>query len=269
MVKILHSGDGHHGCSHSHSEGDISQVTYEMEDMEMDGIDIGGAGDDNNEELGLRHNDSLNEPGVVGKFSKSFDIGAIKLDPKDAYYSNDLNRSSVNNLKPDTGVVHGVFKTTGFKSNNQHSYKHGHHQILEHSSSDNLNVRAAAIHIIGDIIQSVGVLIAALIIYAFPEWDVIDPMCTFMFSILVMFTTYYILKDCMIILLEGVPTEIKYDHVKMALQRIETVSSVKELHIWTLTSGKHCMAAKLVAKQNNSVVMQAHEVCKNRFKISR
>lgn len=90
-----------------------------------------------------------------------------------------------------------------------------------------------------------------------------------MFSILVVFTLYYVVKDCMIILLEGVPTEIKYDHVKLALQRLENVVSVKELHIWSLTSGKHCMTAKLVAKANNSVVMQAHEVCMNRFKISK
>lgn len=61
-------------------------------------------------------------------------------------------------------------------STHAHSHHHHHHSHNEHHLSSNLNVRAAFIHIIGDIIQAVGVLIAALIIYAFPSWQIIDPL---------------------------------------------------------------------------------------------
>lgn len=90
-----------------------------------------------------------------------------------------------------------------------------------------------------------------------------------MFSVLVMFTTYFIVKDCMIILLEGVPTDITYEEVKSSLKSIHGVTSIKELHIWSLTSGKNCLAAKLVGKNNNQIVIDAHEICKAKFKIKK
>lgn len=58
-----------------------------------------------------------------------------------------------------------------------------------------MNVRAAFVHILGDLLQSIGVIIAAIIIYIYPEHTIVDPICTFIFSILVMFTTVPIVKD--------------------------------------------------------------------------
>lgn len=75
-----------------------------------------------------------------------------------------------------------------------------------------------------------------------------------------MFTTFYIVKDCILILLEGVPAELKYDEVKFALERINGVVSIKSLHIWSLTSGKNCLAAKINGKAHKPIVIDAHEV---------
>jgi zinc transporter 2 len=69
--------------------------------------------------------------------------------------------------------------------------------------SSNINLRAAAIHVIGDFIQSVGVLIAALIIHFKPDYKIADPICTFIFSALVFATTVPILKDIYFVLMEG------------------------------------------------------------------
>ena len=71
-----------------------------------------------------------------------------------------------------------------------------------------MNIRAAIIHIIGDIIQSIGVVIAAIIIYCKPEWHVADPICTFIFTFLCIFTTVPIFKDCVSVLMEATPKEI-------------------------------------------------------------
>jgi zinc transporter 2 len=68
-----------------------------------------------------------------------------------------------------------------------------------------VNIKAAYIHIIGDMIQSVGVVLAALTIYFNPTWTVVDPICTFLFSILVMFTTVNVTKECLSNLLETNP----------------------------------------------------------------
>ena len=64
-----------------------------------------------------------------------------------------------------------------------------------------MNVRAAIIHMLGDMVQSLGVIAAALIIYFKPVWSVADPVCTFLFSILVLMTTVPIFSDMMRLLL--------------------------------------------------------------------
>lgn len=84
----------------------------------------------------------------------------------------------------------------------EHGHAHGHSHAPESisssknktSSQQNLNVRAAFIHVVGDFVQSCGVFIAALIIYFEPQWKFIDPICTFLFSILVLITTLNIMK---------------------------------------------------------------------------
>ena len=62
---------------------------------------------------------------------------------------------------------------------------------------------AAFIHVIGDFLQSLGVFIAAIVIYFKPEWNIIDPVCTFVFSVLVLGTTLRILRDTVNVLMEG------------------------------------------------------------------
>jgi len=70
-----------------------------------------------------------------------------------------------------------------------------------------MNIRAAIIHIIGDIIQSIGVVIAALIIYFVddPRADIADPICTMIFTVICIFTTVPIFRDCMSVLMEATP----------------------------------------------------------------
>lgn len=81
-------------------------------------------------------------------------------------------------------------------SDSSHEHNHSHSHI-------NLNVRAAFIHVIGDLLQSVGVLIAAIVIYFYPNLGYIDPICTFIFSVLVLVTTVTIIKDVLNVLMEG------------------------------------------------------------------
>ncbi|XP_003471808.2 probable proton-coupled zinc antiporter SLC30A4 isoform X2 [Cavia porcellus] len=103
---------------------------------------------------------------------------------------------------------------------------------------DSLAVRAAFVHALGDLVQSVGVLIAAYIIRFKPEYKIADPICTYVFSLLMAFTTFRIIWDTVVIILEGVPSHLNVDRIKEALMKIEDVYSVEDLNIWSLTSGK-------------------------------
>jgi zinc transporter 2 len=69
-----------------------------------------------------------------------------------------------------------------------------------------MNIRAAIIHIIGDIVQSIGVVLAAIIIYFVgPSANVADPICTLIFTVICIFTTVPIFRDCMSVLMEATP----------------------------------------------------------------
>ena len=103
---------------------------------------------------------------------------------------------------------------------------------VEGDDDENLNVRAAIVHMVGDMVQSVGVIIAAIIIYIKPDWTIADPICTFLFSILVMFTTVPIFKDCVHFLMETAPEDI--DQVEV-YNEIKNVSL--EMHICYTTLG--------------------------------
>ncbi|XP_013777764.2 zinc transporter 2-like [Limulus polyphemus] len=133
-------------------------------------------------------------------------------------------------------VLHGSFSS--------HNHSHGSNSSAT-GNSQNINVRAAFIHVLGDLVQSIGVLIAAYIIHFKPEYKLADPICTFIFSVLVLFTTLTIMRDAVHVLMEGFPRDMNYAVIKSDLQSIEGVETVHSLHIWSLTVDKNALAVHL------------------------
>ena len=101
------------------------------------------------------------------------------------------------------GHSHGVSHSNNVEAGVTHIQgSHGHtHDAKE--QKENINVKAAFIHVVGDFVQSLGVFTAALVIYFKPEWKIVDPICTFVFSLLVLGTTISILRNTMNVLMEG------------------------------------------------------------------
>lgn len=88
----------------------------------------------------------------------------------------------------------------GSHSHGGDSHSHGEDSnSVQHKEQENINVRAAFIHVVSDFMQSLGVFIASLVIFFKPEWNIIDPICTFLFSILVLVTTIAIMKDALLV----------------------------------------------------------------------
>ncbi|XP_050989097.1 zinc transporter 2 [Labeo rohita] len=128
-----------------------------------------------------------------------------------------------------------------------HSHSHGHTE--EHR---NPSVRAAFIHVLGDLLQSLGVLVAATIIYFRPEWKMADPICTFLFSLFVLGTTFTILKDIFKILMEGVPRGVDFDSVKDILLSVSGVKSTHSLHMWSLTTSETQLSMHAVIDEQSN-----------------
>lgn len=139
-----------------------------------------------------------------------------------------------------------------------HSHGHSHERIDEEDLSHkrehkrNINVRAAFIHVLGDFIQSIGVFVAALVIYFKPSWTIVDPICTFLFSVLVMLTTVTIIKDVMNVLMEGMPKGFEYSQVENTFMQIDGVVKVHNLRIWALSLDKTALSAHLAIKPGTS-----------------
>ena len=86
------------------------------------------------------------------------------------------------------GVV--VNLVLGFTLHHDHGHGHGHEGDEHHGHShDNINISAATLHVIGDLVSSIGVLISSVVIVYYPEFTIIDPICTFVFSFIVLLTT--------------------------------------------------------------------------------
>ncbi|XP_062590106.1 proton-coupled zinc antiporter SLC30A2-like [Saccostrea cucullata] len=118
---------------------------------------------------------------------------------------------------------------------------------------ENINIRAAFIHVIGDIIQSLGVLIAALIIKFTDgeEYKLADPICTFIFSILVMITTVKVLRDTLHVVIEAVPKDIEYHKVLNDIKSIPGVTSAHSLALWALTVDKNAVTVHISIDGSN------------------
>ena len=130
-----------------------------------------------------------------------------------------------------------------------HSHSHGHGHDHGHESSDdsktakrNVNLHAAYLHVIGDLIQSVAVLIAGLVIWAKPTWIIVDPVCTLGFCIIVFYSTLGVVRSSVAVLLEEVPPQISWESVYRDLSSIENVTQVHCLHIWCISDGIPCIS---------------------------
>jgi zinc transporter 2 len=110
-----------------------------------------------------------------------------------------------------------------------HSHSHGGHS---HGSHENLNVSAAFIHVVGDLVQSIGVMIAAAVIWAQPALTIVDPICTFVFSILVLFTTYGVMRAALTSALGSAPAHVSLPALARDLQALPGVRALYGLHVW-------------------------------------
>ena len=129
------------------------------------------------------------------------------------------------------------------KEANDDEWEHAHDSYGK--EKENLNVKAAYIHVIGDFVQSLGVFIAALIICFKPNLNIVDPICTLIFSTLVLATTISILKNTMNILMQGIPNDVDIFKVKDIIMKVPGIVAVHNLRIWGLTADKIALSAHL------------------------
>lgn len=115
----------------------------------------------------------------------------------------------------------------------------------EHLPLVNTSVRAAFVHVLGDLLQSLGVLAASILIYFKPQCKAADPISTFLFSIFALGSTAPTLRDVLRVLMEGAPKNVGFEPVRDTLLSVPGVQATHELHMWSLTLTYHIASAHL------------------------
>ncbi|MFL1490928.1 cation diffusion facilitator family transporter [Pseudomonas antarctica] len=119
-------------------------------------------------------------------------------------------------------------------------------KLLSAASGASLNVKGAYLEVWSDMLGSIGVIIAAVVIM-FTGWGWIDSVVAAAIGFWVLPRTWTLLKESMNVLLQGVPDGIDIDQVEQAIRSVPGVKDVHDLHIWALTSGKNVLSSHLVA----------------------
>lgn len=107
--------------------------------------------------------------------------------------------------------------------------------ILTHGEQS-LNVRAAILHVMGDLLGSVAALISGAVIW-YTHWMPIDPILSIFISILIVISSFRLLRESLLVLMEGVPKHLDISEVGQSMAKVPQVRSVHDLHIWNLSSG--------------------------------
>uniref|UniRef100_A0A8C6SMH0 Zinc transporter 2-like n=1 Tax=Neogobius melanostomus TaxID=47308 RepID=A0A8C6SMH0_9GOBI len=135
----------------------------------------------------------------------------------------------------------------------------------------NASVRAAFVHVVGDLLQSLGVLLAAALIHFWPECKAADPICTFLFSVLVLWTTFPVIKDVLRVLVEACPEHVQADEVRELLRSVSGVRSVHSLRVWGLNLSLPLLTAHVVTEDDTDpqlVLMKATDLLRSEFSFS-
>jgi len=116
--------------------------------------------------------------------------------------------------------------------------------LFKHSHSS-LNIRGAYLHILGDALSSVGVVIGgSIIIYS--GWYLIDPILSILISLVIIYGSWNLVTESVNILLEAVPSHINIQTVAVEMAKVAGVREAYHIHVWTITSGVYAMSAHVL-----------------------
>ncbi|MEK5068767.1 cation diffusion facilitator family transporter [Sporosarcina sp. FSL K6-1508] len=117
---------------------------------------------------------------------------------------------------------------------------------------ENLNMRGAYLHVISDMLGSVGAIIAALLIMFF-GWGWADPLASIIVAALVLRSGYYVSKSALHVLMEGTPQNVDINEVIQTIEKTKGIESVHDLHVWSISSGLHALSCHAVVDDELSI----------------
>jgi cobalt-zinc-cadmium efflux system protein len=133
--------------------------------------------------------------------------------------------------------------------------------LLHRSAGESLNLRGAYLHVLGDLLASVGTITAAVIILA-TGWWLVDPLISVIVALLILISSYKLVRESVDILLEAVPAHLDVAEIRRSIEDLPGVDMVHDLHVWTVTSGFFAMSGHAIIRdleRSQAILTQIHD----------
>lgn len=139
-------------------------------------------------------------------------------------------------------------------------------RVLHPAKEHSLNVRAAYLHVLGDLLGSIGVILSGIVLWL-TQWNPIDPIITILFSLGLLVTSWKVIRHALSILMESAPEGIDPEVVEKTLKAIPGVKEVHDLHIWSVSSHKVALSVHLIIDPSYDVLTAAHRLLQEKHGI--
>lgn len=135
------------------------------------------------------------------------------------------------------------------------------------ATTTNINVESAYLHVLGDMLMSCGVILAATIIYFRPDMWWCDPICTYVFALMICFTSYPTLKNCIDVMMEKSPDSINTAKLTDAIYAVGKgdITDIHDLHVWELSVGKISMTVHIKSKKPLKTLAAVTDMCRRDY----
>jgi len=142
-------------------------------------------------------------------------------------------------------------------------------RLLARGRGESLNVRGAYLHVLGDLLGSIGAIVAALVIMT-TGWTQADPLISVLISVLIVISAWRLLRESVDVLMESTPPGVDVGEIETGLTAIPGVQCVHDMHVWTVTSGFVALSGHLSIfdpSDYNQVMVAAQNLLRERFGI--
>jgi cobalt-zinc-cadmium efflux system protein len=135
-----------------------------------------------------------------------------------------------------------------------------------------LNLRGAYLHVVSDLLGSVGAVVAAVVILA-TGWNAADAVASALIAVLIMVSSWTLVSEAVDVLMEACPAHIDVERLRSSLERVPGTGEVHDLHVWSLTTGRYALSAHAVVAgdhdhaADDSILAAMAELCARDFHI--
>ncbi len=128
---------------------------------------------------------------------------------------------------------------------------------LSREHRGNLNIKSVLIHVMGDALASLGVMVAAAIIWVRPDLSIVDPLVAVFIALLIAFGSWQIVHDAASVLMEGTPKHIDIDELVRHIKDVPGVEGLHDLHVWSIADGMPLLTCHVLLRECDVVTSAA------------